>query len=219
MQYSCIPSAIVARPVGPLTIALALAVSFAAPWSLPVSAGTSTSLSDAYKIIAGKQMVDLSHTFGVNTPVWSGFGQAIISAASDPKTHEPYTIEKHGFRSNFFSIVGQYGTHVDPPAHFAPGGITLDKIPVSQMILPLVVFDDTKYFDKDKNHALTVDDIKEWEKEHGQVPKGAFAALRTDMYKNWDANPERSKRVPLPTWSLNAVKFSVQGGRRDGHRA
>jgi kynurenine formamidase len=207
MQYSCIPSAIVARPVGPLTIALALAVSFAAPWSLPVSADTSPSLADAYKIIAGKQMVDLSHTFGVNTPVWSGFGQAIISAASDPKTHEPYTIEKHGFRSNFFSIVGQYGTHVDPPAHFAPGGITLDKIPVSQMILPLVVFDDTKYFDKDKNHALTVDDIKEWEKEHGQVPKGAFAALRTDMYKNWDANPERFKRVPFPAWSLNAVKF------------
>ncbi|MGH8596519.1 MAG: cyclase family protein, partial [Gammaproteobacteria bacterium] len=118
MQYSCTRRATVASTVGSLTIALALAVSFAAPWSLPVSADTSPSLADAYKIIAGKQMVDLSHTFGVSTPVWSGFGQAIISAASDPKTHEPYTIEKHGFRSNFFSIVGQYGTHVDPPAHF-----------------------------------------------------------------------------------------------------
>ena len=65
MQYSCIRRAIVARPVGPLTIALALAVSFAAPWSLPVSADTSLSLADAYKVIAGKQMVDLTHTFGV----------------------------------------------------------------------------------------------------------------------------------------------------------
>ena len=57
MQYSCIRRAIVTRPVGPLTIALALAVSFAAPWSLPVSADTSLSLADAYKIIAGEQMV------------------------------------------------------------------------------------------------------------------------------------------------------------------
>ena len=143
------------------------------------------------------------------TPIQIGevWENPIISAASDPKTHAPYTIEKHGFRSNFFSIVGQYGTHVDPPAHFAPGGITLDKIPISQMILPLVVFDDTKYFDRDENHALTVDDVKEWEKEHGQVPRGAFAALRTDMYKDWDANPERFKRVPFPAWTLNAVKF------------
>jgi kynurenine formamidase len=40
-------------------------------------------------------------------------------------------------------MVGQYGTHVDPPAHFAEDGITMDRIPLKQMILPLVVFDAT----------------------------------------------------------------------------
>jgi kynurenine formamidase len=194
-------------------------VSFAAPWSLPVSADTSPSLADAYKIIASKQMVDLSHTFGVNTPVWSGFGQAIISAASDPKTHEPYTIEKHGFRSNFFSIVGQYGTHFDPPAHFAPGGISLDKVPVSQMILPLVVFDDTKYFDKDKNRALTVDDIKEWEKEHGPVPKGAFAALRHRHVQELGCQSRTFQARAVSSLEPQRRQVSVQGTRRDGHRA
>jgi kynurenine formamidase len=73
-------------------------------------------------------------------------------------------------------MVGQYGTHVDPPAHFDENGMTMDKIPLKQMIMPLVVFDDTQYFAKDANHALTVDDIKEWEKKNGEVPKGAFAA-------------------------------------------
>ncbi len=166
----------------------------------PVLAADAT-LADAYKTIASKKMVDLTHTFGVGTPVWSGFGQATMTAASDPKTHEPYTIEKHGFRTIYYSMVGQYGTHVDPPAHFDPNGITMDKIPLEQMILPLVVFDDTKFFAQDENHALTVDDIKAWEKENGEVPKGAFAALRTDMYKDWDANPERFKRYPFPAWS------------------
>jgi len=100
-------------------------------------------LQDAWKIIQGKSFVDLTHSFGVGTPVWAGFGPAAMSAASDPKTHRPYTIPEDGFRSTFYSMVGQYGTHVDPPAHFAPDGITMDKIPVKQMILPLVVFDST----------------------------------------------------------------------------
>ena len=25
----------------------------------------------------------------------------------------------------------------------------------------------------------------------GAIPRGAFVALRTDMYKDWDSNPER----------------------------
>ena len=142
-----------------------------------------------------------------------------MSAASDPKTHVPYTIEKHGFRTIYYSMVGQYGTHCDPPAHFDPNGITMDKIPLDQMILPLVVFDDTKYFAKDENHALSVDDIKAWEKEHGEVPKGAFAALRTDMYKDWDTNQERFKRFPFPAWSLETIKylFEHRGVTAIGH--
>jgi kynurenine formamidase len=49
--------------------------------------------------------------------------------------------------------------------------------------------------------------VKAWEKEHGKVPAGAFAALRTDMSKDWTANPERFKRSPFPAWSLAAIKF------------
>jgi kynurenine formamidase len=169
-----------------------------------------TTLADAYKTIIGKEFVDLTHAFGVATPVWSGFGQATMSAAADPVTHEPYTIEKDGFRSTFYSLVGQYGTHVDPPAHFASDGITMDKIPLKDMILPLVVFDETPLLAADPNHALTVDDIKAWEKRNGEVPSGSFAALRTGMYKDWDANPERFKRHPFPAWSLAAVKFLIE---------
>lgn len=158
------------------------------------------SLADALKIIQGKTYVDLTHSFSPVTPVWSGFGQASMSAAADPKTHQPYTIEKNGFRTTFYAMVGQYGTHIDPPAHFNPDGITMDQIPLKDMILPLVVFDMTPLIAIELNHALSVDDIKAWEKEHGQVPAGAFAALRTDMYKDWDTNPERFKRYPFPAW-------------------
>jgi len=175
----------------------------------PASARESE-LEHAYRVISSKQFVDLTHAFSPETPVWSGFGQAKFSAAADPKTHEPYTIPKDGFRASYYEMVGQYGTHVDPPAHFAENGITMDRIPLKQMILRLIVLDDTPYLGKDPNHAFSVDDLKDWERKHGRVPSGAFAALRTDMYKDWDADPERFKRSEFPAWSLETVKFLVE---------
>jgi kynurenine formamidase len=154
-----------------------------------------------------KRLVDLTHSFSPTSPVWGGFGQATMSAAADPKTHTPYTIEKDGFRATFYSMVGQYGTHVDPPAHFSNGGLTMDQIPLDQMILPLAVFDMTPMLKSDPNHAFSVQDVKAWERVHGEVPAGSFVALRTDMSKDFERNPERFKRSPFPAWSLAAIKF------------
>ena len=41
----------------------------------------------------------------------------------------------------------------------------------------------------DPNHTLTIGNIVAWEKNHESVPAGSFAALRTDMHKDWDSNP------------------------------
>jgi kynurenine formamidase len=182
---------------------------------LSISVATSaeagdTQANELLAIVHHSKLVDLTHSFSASTPVWSGFGQAVITPAKDPKTGETYTIEKDGFRANYFSMVGQYGTHIDPPAHFKSDGATVDAIPLNQMILPLVVFDITGYLPKDPNHALSVNDILDWERQHGRVPSGSFAALRTDMSKDWDTNPTRFKRSPFPAWSLAAVRFLIE---------
>lgn len=169
-----------------------------------------TSLDEAYHVIASKTFVDLTHAFGPDTPVWSGFGQARMSPAIDPKTRKPYTIETDGFRATYYEMAGQYGTHIDPPAHFAQDGITMDKIPLEEMILPLVVFDATPYLAADPSHAFSVEDLRAWEAQNGRVPGGAFAALRTDMSKEFEMDPEKFKRTPFPGWSLEAVKFLVE---------
>ena len=185
------------------------------------AAQSQTELERAYRTIASKTFVDLTHSFGPDTPVWSGFGQAKFSPAVDPTTHEPYTIAKDGFRTTYYEMVGQYGTHVDPPAHFAENGITMDQIPLKEMVLPLVVLDDTPYLAKDPNHAFSVDDLKAWEKQHGRVPKDAFVALRTDMYKDWDVDPEHFKRSPFPAWAFETIKFLYEqrGVTATGHES
>jgi kynurenine formamidase len=178
-------------------------------------------LARAYRIIASKQLVDLTHSFDATTPVWSGFGQARMTPAADPNTRKPYTIPQDGFRTTFYEMVGQYGTHVDPPAHFAENGITMDEIPLKQMILPLIVLDDTPYLKDDPNHAFSVADLKAWEKKHGRIPRGSFVALRTDMSKDWDGNPERFKRSPFPAWAFETIKFLYEqrGVTATGHES
>jgi kynurenine formamidase len=143
-----------------LSLAVLLSLSLAG-----YSASTAEAQSDlarAYRVIASKSFVDLTHSFGPQTPVWSGFGQAKMTPAADPKTHRPYTIKDDGFRTTLYEIVGQYGTHVDPPAHFDEKGITMDEIPLKQMILPLIVLDDTPYLTRDPNHAFSVADLSSW---------------------------------------------------------
>lgn len=185
----------------------------------PPAPSTALSLADAFALIRSKPKVDLTHDFSPTTPVWSGFGQAKETPAVDPHTLEAYTIAKDGFRATFYAMVGQYGTHVDPPAHFSPTGKTLDEIPLDEMMLPLVVLDDTQYLAADPNHAFSTADLEAWEKINGKVQKGAFVALRTDMSKDWASNPERFKREPFPGWSLEVLKvlFEQRGITAIGH--
>lgn len=109
-------------------------------------------------------------------------------------------------RASVYSLVGEYGAHIDPPAHFDSSGSTIDELPLKQMILPLVV-DITPVLAKDPNHALTVADIQDWELRHGRVPPGCFTALRTGMDKDWNTNAQRFERYPFPAWSLAAIQF------------
>jgi kynurenine formamidase len=188
---------------------------------LASNAFAQSDLTRAYQTIASKRFVDLTHAFSPTTPVWSGFGQARFSPAADPKTQKPYSIKDDGFRTTFYEMVGQYGTHVDPPAHFADSGITMDKIPLKQMILPLIVLDNTLYQTKDANHAFSLADLQSWEKKNGRVPRGAFVALRTDMYKDWDRDPEKFKRQPFPAWAFETIKFLYEqrGVTATGHES
>ena len=92
---------------------------------------TTPSLNETYAVLAAKRFVDLTHTFGPNTPHWKGFGEETVTTL--------YTIKKDGFKVQQFTHVGQWGTHIDPPAHFHEGLRTVDQIPPTEMVLPLVV--------------------------------------------------------------------------------
>lgn len=56
---------------------------------------------------------------------------------------------------------------------------------MKNFIYPLVVIDISEKVKADVHYAVTVDDIKAYEAEHGNIPDGAFVALYTGWAKNW----------------------------------
>ncbi|MGH8164303.1 MAG: cyclase family protein [Rhodanobacteraceae bacterium] len=174
------------------------------------TAATTRSLWPLQRQLVGNHLVDLTHAFAPGIPHWPGF--------PDEKRRTIYSYEKKsgmmgdGFFAEVFTHVGQWGTHVDPPAHFAKGGRTVDQIALKEMILPLVVFDVHKEVARNPDYTLTVERIKKWEVEHGRIPAGAFVAMRTDWSKRWpDAAAMQNKDgkgvAHYPGWSLAALKF------------
>ena len=116
------------------------------------------------------------------------------------------------FSRRVFTHVGQWGTHVDPPAHFKKGGRTVDQITLKEMILPLVVFDVHEEVAQNPDYTLTVERIKQWETDHGTIPAGAFVALRTDWSKRWPdgaamQNKDAKGVAHYPGWSLPALNY------------
>lgn len=148
--------------------------------------------------------VDLTRELSPATAHWSGF--------SPMEVENMFTLED-GFYVNKYSMVSQYGTHIDAPNHFIEGGRPLDKIMPDEMICPLCVIDKSDAVAENCDYALTVEDIKEWEKEHGKVPDGAFVAFRSDWSKRDDSeldNCDAEGNKHYPGWSVPAIEFLVK---------
>ena len=161
-------------------------------------------------MLASKKYVDLTHEFAPGIPRWPGF--------PDETRKTIYWYDKRpdtmgsGFFSELFTHVGQWGTHVDPPAHFIKGLRTVDQIDPKEMLLPLVVIDVHEEAAKNADYTLSLDRVKKWEKDHGQIPAGAFVAMRTDWSKRWpDAakmeNKDANGVAHYPGWSLPVLKY------------
>lgn len=155
-------------------------------------------------LIKSKPFVDLTHAFGPDIPHWKGFNKE--------RRIKLYTIEKDGFVAEEFQHPGQWGTHVDPPAHFHKNLHTVDQIELKDMILPLVVIDVHEKVAQNPDYVITMEDVKNWERRYGPIPQQSFVAMRTDWSNRW---PDDNKMQNIdaqgvshyPGWSKPVLEY------------
>ena len=148
------------------------------------------------------KFVDLSYEVSPETPHWSGFPAMSVGMKFD---------YPDGFRVHEFTMVSQYGTHVDAPLHFVKDTKGLHEIPVEEMILPLCVIDVTEKVAGNVDYAVTDEDIRKWEEQYGRIPERAFVAIRSDWSKRTDLdNCDAEGNKHYPGWNIEALKFLVE---------
>ncbi|KAJ1943957.1 hypothetical protein FBU59_002743, partial [Linderina macrospora] len=148
--------------------------------------------------------IDLSHTIRPDIPVWRGFGDIKFGQAVHRDTGKPFAYEDDLFVANAYNLTtDQMGTQLDAPAHFNPYFAGSDEIPVTFALRKLVVIDVSEKVKKNATYAMVVDDILQWEKHHGKVPRGSVVFVRSDWSKPWpNVNTDE-----FPQVHLSAVQF------------
>ena len=157
--------------------------------------------------LKGAKYVDLTHAINPSIPVWAGFGKSKFGPAIDPKTGKAFTFAKDGFEATHYDLgTDQLGTQLDPPAHWDPNYPTIDELPATYAIRPLVVISIVDQVKKDPGYHLTVADVQAWEQRHGRIPAGSVVFVRSDWSKEWP-KPELATRKVFPGLKLDALKF------------
>jgi kynurenine formamidase len=193
-----------------------LATTIVAPVLAAEPSGGPATLDGAFDAVHASRFVDLTHSFAPGIPHFSGFGDETVETIA--------TIPKDGFTAQIYRHVGQWGTHVDAPAHFHEGLRTVDQIDPKDFLLKLVVLDVHDRVATNPDYCVSMKDVAAWETRHGKIPQGAFVALRTDWSKRWPdiaamQNKDQDGVTHYPGWSLEVLKYlyDVRGVTAIGH--
>jgi kynurenine formamidase len=156
--------------------------------------------------------IDLTHAITPTMPVWKGFGPSLFAPSVDPVTGQAYTYAKDGFEATAYRLsTDQFGTQLDPPAHWAPEYPAIDELPPTYAVRPLVVISIVPQVSKDPAYALRVSDIRAFERRHGRIPAGSVVMVRSDWSERWTDDPVQAKALAaepaFPGVGLDALKF------------
>ena len=150
------------------------------------------------------QAVDLTHTISSEIPTWEGdcgFNHDITSDYNSCTTPVQFRVQK-------INMVAGLGTHLDAPAHCIPGGRTVDKLELNELIAPCVVIDVSKI--AHESYSLTLDDIIAFEQTHGRIAEGCFVIIRTGWEQFWATPAKYRNNHIFPSISGEAAQLLLE---------
>jgi kynurenine formamidase len=121
------------------------------------------------------KLVDLSHPFGNNCPLWPYF--------ADVKIERMHYHAKSGVLSQVITTTMHCTTHADSPAHVIEGTEFTDEIPLEKYYGTGVVVD----IPKGKWEVITPEDL---ENARPKIEKGDIVIVHTGWYKKYSDSRE-----------------------------
>jgi kynurenine formamidase len=169
--------------------------------------GPSAQASTETAVLRFAHVVDLTHALSEETPYIP------VPGITFPFSKTPIaTVSKNGVAAYRWQIHEHIGTQIDAPNHFFDDAISLERLPVASLVVPLVVIDVSTRADSNADTSVMVADIEAWEQRHGRIPSQAAVFMRS----GWDArigdakafvNRDASGAMHFPGFSAEAATF------------
>ena len=158
--------------------------------------------------ISFSRVVDLSWPVHPGIPQWPGDPDVEFESVAD--------FEKDGYFLRRFSMGEHSATHLSAPSGFEIGAPGHEVFSPQDLVRPAVVIDIASQAEAYPDYALTMNDILDWESDHGPVPHGCLALLRTGWQSRW-ARPldylggTNLDQLHFPGFGLEAAKMLLEG--------
>jgi len=151
-------------------------------WTLCIAllAGACGRPTNAMNAFPDGEIVDLSHTFDASTVFWPTAAPFRLEKVADGVTPGGYY-----YAANNFFTSEHGGTHIDAPVHFAEGGETVDRIPLTRLVAPAVVIDVTEAAAANADYQVSAADLQRAEQRDGPIPAGAILLIRSGFSTRW----------------------------------
>jgi len=143
------------------------------------------------------RIVDLTYAFDANSVYWPTAEQFKLETDFEGVTDKGYFYSAYRY-----SAAEHGGTHLDSPVHFAKGHLTVDELPLQQLMGTGVVIDVTAQCATNPDYLVSVADFENWEKRNGRIPAGTIVLLRTGFGKFY---PDRKKYLGTEERGAEAV--------------
>ena len=106
-------------------------------------------------------------------------------------------------------------TSIEAPASAMPGSWTVDQIPNERLIAPLAIIDVSAKARRNPDYQVSIEDIAEWERAHGDISPGTIVIANTGWAEYWNEpqayrNPDISGGMHFPGFSYEAARFLVE---------
>lgn len=152
---------------------------------------------------------DMTHTLHEDFPTY--FGESQFSR------EQLFNFADHGFNLFNLTVNEHTGTHIDAPLHFSADGMSVDEIPVGDLVAPLCVIDIAARAEGDADTSVTPDDIAAWVAANGEIPDGACVAMNSgwagkigsDAFRGFDGSAQH-----YPGFHVEAVQMLLETGAR-----
>ncbi len=159
------------------------------------------------KTINYSQIIDLTHVIAPNIPIWPG----------DPNIEfEPVAeIAEDGYYLRRFSLGEHSGTHINAPNSFYPDKEGIDNYDPSSLVVAASAIDVRNKTAVNPDYVLTIDDVKEWEKQHTLIAAETVVLLYTGWQEKWSdrlsfLNPDKDGKLHFPGFAGDTTKFLLE---------